>query len=294
VRLAAVALAATVGGCTVTDGPAIVPGDTDDTDDTRARKVLVVGMDGVRADGFDAADTPSLDAAFADGALTLQGSTQLTGVTVSGPGWASILTGVEVEDHGVIDNDHLLARSAAWPTFPERARAAGWSTGAVIHWAGVGVIAGPDAFDELVTVETDEGTGSGLRDMVAAGTHDVVFSHFDDVDHAGHSTGFSPDNPDYTAAIEAIDGFVAPTLELLAERADAEAWLVLLCTDHGGQGTSHGVPDAANRTIPLGVVGGGVRVVPVDANQMDVAATVLDWLDVEADGLDGKSWLPTR
>lgn len=267
------------------------PGDSD-ADPARPRRLLLLGVDGVRADAFDAADTPALDAAFAPGARTLTASTQLTGVTVSGPGWASVLTGVEVEDHGVVDNDHLFSRSDAWPTLPERARGEGLFTGAAIHWNGVGLLSGPDAFDAVVAYETDAEVSDALLPLIADSAYDVVVAHFDDVDHAGHATGFSADNPDYVGAIEGVDAFAAPALTAVADRAGQEDWLVIFVTDHGGSGTGHGPMDADNQTIPMAMVGGGVTTAPATPFHMDVAATAAAWLGVPADGLDGDSWLP--
>lgn len=257
-------------------------------DSTQAlpRRALVVGVDGTRADAFEAANTPNLDAAFADGALTMEASTQLTGITVSGPGWTSLLTGFEVEDHGVVDNDTLLQRTL--PTFPELVQDAGQPTAVIAHWEGIVLIVGAENVDAMLPIADDVEVGAGLLSLVEDGDHALIFAHFDDVDHAGHDSGFSPENPNYIAAIEGVDSYVGPALE--AVRADtAHEWMVVLVSDHGGSGTSHGTPDAENRTIPMGV--SVVPTVPTNPNHMDVAVTVMDWFGLGLDGADGQSWL---
>ena len=57
-----------------------------------AKKLLVIGLDGVRVDVLAAAHTPHLDSLNAEG--TISHSAQTRPPTVSGPGWSSMLTGV--------------------------------------------------------------------------------------------------------------------------------------------------------------------------------------------------------
>ncbi|MCB9682265.1 MAG: alkaline phosphatase family protein [Alphaproteobacteria bacterium] len=281
---------AVVAGC----APATVPdGDTDtDSDvagDARVPRVLVIGVDGLRPDGLAAADTPALDAWFAAGVTTDSGSTQLTGDTVSGPGWASILTGREVEAHGVTSNDDLASISAATPTFLAQARDGGHTAAAAIHWLGVGVLLGSDSTDALVPGD-DAAVGAQAARWIADGAFDVVFTHFDDVDHAGHASGFSADNPDYLAAIAAVDTAIGPALDAVAAR-EGERWLVALVTDHGGLGTGHSGATPPMRTIPLAMTADrGTLTLPATPSQMDVAPTARAWLGLADAATDGTSW----
>ncbi len=220
-------------------------------------KALVIGLDGVRADALAAADTPEMDALMATGAWTLDGTTQLTGPTVSGPGWTSILTGFEVVDHGIVSNDGWDNRVAGTPTWLLRASEAGIPTVAAIHWVPIltGLIEAGALTDQAIGVD-DEVTDA-MADYVTAGAHALHFVHLDDVDGAGHSTGFSADNPEYLAAIEAQDVRIGRMMRAVEARPDDEAWFVAVTTDHGGSGTGHGGLDADNRTIPVLMHGPG-------------------------------------
>lgn len=251
-------------------------------------RALVIGVDGLRPDALTAADAPALHALLERGALTLTAHTQRTGpTTVSGPGWASVLTGVEVEEHGVTGNDDLGSRDPAWPTFPERARDGGLSVAISVHWLGILPLLGPTPFEERY-VGDDAGVGASVAARVADPAPDLILSHFDDVDHAGHASGFSADNPAYLQAIADVDAAIAPALEALSTRTE-ERWRVVLCTDHGGLGTDHSERSADTETIPLGVIGGELGV-PANPSHLDVAPTVLDWLGVGYEGLAGESW----
>lgn len=280
-----------VAACTGAPKPG---GDTDASSSSLPHKVFVIGVDGLRPDALAAANTPNLDALLGRGVLALDAHTHSQGVTLSGPGWASVLTGVEVEDHGVESNDDLGSISADWPSLLTRARAAGRTTVASFDWVGILPLVGPDATDAM-DQGTDPQVGAALATRIESGDFDLVFSHFDDVDHAGHSSGFSADNPDYIAAIEGVDGYVGAAIDAVrADSANAD-WLVALVTDHGGLGTGHEAPSVDTQTIPVGMVGAGLPAggeAPATANHMDVAPTALDWLDVPYERLDGRSWLP--
>ena len=259
------------------------------------RHALVFGLDGFRPDAIAAADTPNLDRLFSHGSSTLKASTQLTGDTFSGPGWASILMGVEVAKHGIVDNDSnaLLAPHPDYPTMLQRAHDAGLDVRAIASWAPL-----------LFLVETDiaERTPAANEAAVAPDavlalqehSTDLLFLHFDALDHAGHATGFGPSNPDYIAALEATDTRIGTVLDAVYARPDVanERWMFVVVTDHAGEGTIHGPREPIFRTIPLAFSGPGVPDVDIDgASQMDVYPTVLDFLGVSPSpdwGLDGK------
>lgn len=276
--------------CATTPAPnAPAPG----ADAERARKVLFVGIDGMRADAFVAAETPNLDALAARGALSLDASSQRTGVIQSAPGWLSIATGVEADRHGVLENDGYGSRAADRPTFLHLAHEAGLKTAAVAHWPDILVSVHDPADVDAGLLRDDAGVGSDAAALVDQGETDVLFLHFDDVDHAGHATGFSPDNTSYTAAIAGVDAYLGPVLD--AVEADAHAdWLVVVTSDHGGSGTGHGDDIPTHTTVPflVSAPGGPTGTLPAGVTHMDAHPTVLDWLGLSPGAdLDGVSRL---
>jgi len=254
-------------------------------------KVLVVGWDGARADAVQLAATPNLDALCAKGACSFAASTQMTAPTVSAPGWLSILTGVEPMRHGVLSNDMFSFRDPAFPTFLKRAHDAGKATAATCDWEALcaEVLVPEKSLD--FEAEGDEQAVTQAMEKQLAGKGAVHFVHLDLPDHAGHASGFEPENPAYIQAIEHCDQLTGQLLAAIAARPTwaQEDWLVVVTTDHGGQGTTHGAMNAINRTIFLAM--GGDRVVHqnLDApSQMDVHPTVLKYLGiVPAADLDG-------
>lgn len=257
-------------------------------------KVLIIGIDGCRPDALKAAKTPHLDRLVREGALS---ETAQTGpITVSGPGWSSMLTGVWAEKHGVKDNSFQGSNYDRYPHFFRRLKQARPEAKAasIAHWGPIHTRIVRDA-DSSAEARTDDEVADSAARLLTETNPDVVFLHFDDVDHAGHSLGFDPALPAYLAAIEKADEQVGRVLDALRARPNyaTEDWLILASTDHGGTEKRHGLDIPEHRTIFL--IASGPSVVPGRIPDptfiVDVAATALVHLGVEIDpswDLDGR------
>lgn len=226
-------------------------------DEPRTKKVLIIGIDGVRPDALDVAKTPYLDALIKFGAFA--DTTQILGRryqrsdTVSGPGWSSILTGVWADKHGVHGNKFRRPKFKSYPHFFRRLKRAkpkartasfvSWKPIAdkIVQSADVSVVksvknkkAGEYAQAEM---ELAEEAAQFLREDDAA----AVFVYFGLVDSMGHAKGFHPGVKEYLGAINWSDRCIGKVLLGMKSRKTyaQEDWLVLVCTDHGGRGTSH-------------------------------------------------------
>jgi predicted AlkP superfamily pyrophosphatase or phosphodiesterase len=245
-------------------------------------RTLVIGLDGVRGDALEAAATPEIDALRSSGAWTFAGTTQLGAPTVSGPGWTSIVTGVDADKHGIYGNSNYDARDTTWPSFLWRAQNAGLATCGAIHWIPIQTsILEDDVLDEHA-VGTDQDVTDGMVAMIGGGVCDVAFVHLDDVDGAGHSTGFALDNPAYIEQIEIKDAQVGQLAAAVAAR-EGEDWLIAITSDHGGRGTGHGGVSDEERTIPLVFSGPSASVGELSGipSHLDVHPTVLQHVGVE-------------
>lgn len=264
----------------------------------RARKVLILGMDGLRADAFQAADAPHLHRLAREGSYAR--GARADRITRSGPGWTSILTGAWSPSHGVVDNGFAGYREDAHPHLFRRLKEAlpGLATASVTAWEPI--------HGHLLT-HADHGAAFGHDDSVAAeaerllsgraGTDpDVLFLHFDAPDFAGHRYGFSRWSPPYMSALRRTDARVGKVLAALKARPGRarEEWLILAVTDHGGTLRHHGEDIPACRRVPL-IVGGDAALPGLeleDASLVDVAPTVMAFLGVApqaAWNLEGKA-----
>ncbi|NCQ33498.1 hypothetical protein GW813_00195 [bacterium] len=191
-------------------------------------------------------------------------------------------------------NDDLGDIDRAYPTLLKRALDAGLSVGMGIHWVGVlsltesEVTRGVRLGDDPTVAQR---TAAMLRDQ----DRRLVFVHFDDPDHTGHASVFGAENPAYVETVSGVDENVGVLLDGILERPDVanEEWLVVVVTDHGGEGTMHGPRNPICRTIPLyftspaiapGMLAGSAP------SHLDVHPTTLAFLGIEPRtdwGLDG-------
>jgi len=233
-------------GKSTTEEPEIVP------EEVNVKKVLIIGIDGCMPVGINAANTPSLDALMANGTYSLEARN--TGITSSGPGWSSMLTGVWDDKHGVVDNSFLGSKFNRYPHVFKRIEEynASYRTVSVSQWHPIN--------DKIVNGDADairnsEDTSVDTKNKAVAelGVEDLtaLFVHFDDVDHAGHGTGFSIANPNYIQAIERVDTEIGAVMAAVKARAnyEKEDWIIILSTDHGGKGRSHGGNSEEERII---------------------------------------------
>lgn len=208
------------------------------------RKVLVIGIDGARSDALQQANTPNLDALIANGLFTYDA--WHCGITVSGPSWSTIMTGVWWNKHGVSSNAYTGSNYNAYPYFPKRAKEIrpNLKCVQVVEWAPMSDNVYNDGWNtKLITPDGDGAATAAVASTQLADTGlDCLFVYFDAVDLAGHSSGFSPTNPSYMQAIEGVDLHVGTVLNALYARPNYanENWLILVIPDHGGIGTGHG------------------------------------------------------
>ncbi len=250
------------------------------------KKVLIIGIDGCRPDALEKARAPHLQALIRDGAYS--GQAQTGDITVSGPGWSSMLTGVWRDKHGVRDNSFAGANFREFPQFFGRLKEKrpGAFTASIVHWAEVNtrILTAADVArifdrDDKVTAEAERVLGEQRLD--------ALFVHFDDVDGAGHRYGFHPTVANYVKAIEQTDTYVGRLVQALQHRKSfaQEDWLILVSTDHGGSGRGHGRNIPEHRTIFLIVSGPSAlrgKIEPAPA-VVDVAATALAHLGIAID-----------
>lgn len=205
------------------------------------KKVLLIGMDGCRADALQLARTPVLDKVISEGYSCMEARTVVP--TMSGPGWASMLTGVWYTRHGVKGNlfiGNKLNEHVHFFNYLKGSRKKTYTV-SISHWAPINdkII---DKVDYKISPKTDEKVAEEAIKLFKNKNPDAVFLHFDDIDHAGHFTGFSPGNKKYIAAIEKVDSLIGKVLKALKSRKQFknEDWLILFSPDHGGINKTHG------------------------------------------------------
>jgi hypothetical protein len=245
-------------------------------------RVLVIGIDGVRSDALTAADTPSIDFLISNGVSSPNALND--GITISGPGWSDILCGVGPEKHLSVDNSFVGTNYSDYPTFFQRIEAVypDANTVSVCHWAPINDYIVMNDADLVINTTSDGAVRDAAIDEFSNGDPHAIFLHFDDVDHAGHSHGFSPNVPQYISAIEIVDELVGEVLTALDSRPGfiAENWLIIVTHDHGGVSYSHGGTSIEHREVSF--IASGVNV----PTQL-VEKTILEVVDPPENCLGG-------
>ena len=275
--------------------------------ETATKKVLLIGLDGVRVDVLAQAHTPHIDALIAQGTFSDSAYTRMP--TVSGPGWSSMTIGVWADKHGVMGNNFSDNDYATYPDFLTRLEQIdpAFNTLTVMVWPPLGTTAsgGPmisDALDVKINVDGDS-LGYRVADslaVVAAVAYlanenpDAAFVYLGNIDVVGHET--SSLAPEYQAAIERADGQVGALVAALEQRPTyaEEDWLILMSTDHGRRddGGHGGDSPQEHRIFYLASGPSALQGTPATPpNIVDIAVTALAHLGVDLDpawNLDGK------
>jgi predicted AlkP superfamily pyrophosphatase or phosphodiesterase len=259
------------------------------------KKVLFIGYDGCRTDAMLQANTPAIDSIMVHGFVNLH--CDVGRYTQSVPSWASILHGVWANKHCSTSNEFGDENYTAYPDLFHYLKLANpsYSLATITHWGDFLRITSQEDYAQYV--DSDAEVDDAAIDLLNTCTPDVLLLHFDDMDGAGHSSGFSPDNPEYIEAIEQNDAFTANIMEVIYEREQFlnEEWLVVLATDHGGIGTGHTGEqdhDEVRFTFLVVRVPGHSRIDLDEASNTDVMPTIFDYLDIEIQDsweLDGVS-----
>ena len=270
-------------------------------------KLLLIGIDGVRADVLADVSTPNLDALAAVGSFTAR--TRTTTPSVSGPAWSSMLTGVWPDKHGVTSNRFTNRQYDRYPDFLTRIEQVRpeLATFAVVDWLPLGRLAegGPALSDQIDVREVLDGSELGwadadTRSVALAVQHitqadpDAMFVYLgnpDETSHEHQSIGV-----EYRDAISLSDRHVGMLVDAIRARPlySSEDWLVLVSTDHGrlpdgGHGGESAIEMttfilASGPSAALGTPAGSTFIV-------DIAVTALTHLGVSIDPaweLDGK------
>jgi predicted AlkP superfamily pyrophosphatase or phosphodiesterase len=276
--------------------------------EAQGKKVLVIGIDGIRPDVLARVATPNIDALIENGCYS--GNVRTKAQTISGAAWSSILTGVWPEKHKVVDNDLSTNEYDWYPDFLTRLEMVDpeFSTFAVVDWPPLGVRAsgGPmisDSVDAKLNFDGDS-QGYPLADSqsVSAAVRfirnqdpDAMFVYIGNPDVAAHNHGGLSE--EYYRSIRIADDQVGALMAALRQRRRMrrnEDWLILVITDHGHTDTGgHGGTSLEEKTVfylasgPSAIKG---RPEPY-ANHVDIAVTAMAHLGVVPDStwdLDGR------
>ncbi|MDR7554386.1 MAG: alkaline phosphatase family protein [Armatimonadota bacterium] len=241
-----------------------------------ARHVVVLSLDGARADALRAAMPAAL---AARGAISWTAKTTLPSLTL--PAHASMLAGVPPRVHGVLVNDWQVGQPSfeRATVFTEVTRA-GRRAVALVAKAKLLMLTPPGSVAvarHLVYPRYRQAdVVASAAAVVAEQRPALVFVHVADPDDAGHRAGWM--SPAYLQVVAGIPALIERLLRALDDAGAGETGLLLVTADHGGHGRTHGTDRPEDVTIPWLAFGGAARGGVTIAREVvtyDTAATVL-------------------
>jgi predicted AlkP superfamily pyrophosphatase or phosphodiesterase len=262
-----------------------------------APKLLLVSIDGLRADMLDRGITPNLSRIVQDGVRARWMTPSYPSLTF--PNHYTIVTGLRPNHHGIIHNsmqEEALGRFQLnlhdavtdprwWGGEPiwvgaEKAgvRTATWS------WPGSeAAIQGvrPSqwrVYDETVSLSTRVDDVLGWVGQTDADAPRLVTLYMEQVDKAGHH--FGPDSPEYAAAIAQVDAAIGRLLDGLKARGLSDRTNLIVVSDHGmatvPDGNTVAVEDMVDPAIASNVsTGQSIGFAPLPGKQNDAEKILL-------------------
>ncbi|QTD37856.1 alkaline phosphatase family protein [Polaribacter batillariae] len=224
---------------------------------SQKKKVLLVGIDGLQFEELAKVKTPNFDKfnikkGFNGGLF----GTDSQQVTLSGPSWVTILTGVWTDHHKITSNSQNQVSASKSVFNYLKTSNSKLKTASISTWKNINLLLYKDMY--LVDFATQGGLDDNSTkiavDLIEKKGLDFVFVHLDDVDHAGHGYGFGEK---YSNAILKMDENIGQLLKATEYRNQNfnEDWFIILVTDHGrdSKGFGHGNQTISEKTIFVGL-----------------------------------------
>jgi predicted AlkP superfamily pyrophosphatase or phosphodiesterase len=220
--------------------------------------VIIVTIDGLRADEVGEEFTPNLQRMIDEGAWTLSAQTVYPSLTL--PAHCSLLTGLTPDQHHIRWNSYKpeMGDLTADTVF-DVARRKGMTTAFVSGKEKLRHIVQPDDVD-LCSIEkrSDRAVMDEALSHLYSQRPNLMFVHLPDVDRAGHFAGWKSGRQLQT--VEEADRLVGRLLESVENLEMRYSTVVIVTSDHGGQDRHHrNIKDTDVVTIPWIVWGDSIE-----------------------------------
>ena len=256
-----------------------------------AKRVILIGVDGMSTIGFQQAVTPNLDSLVSNGAVSLH--TRAVMPTVSAPNWAAILTGAGPEQNGVTGNGWTVDNHSIEPVtsddkgyFPSvfnviKSKYPNDKTCMFYDWDKLGNIVNPEYVDKT---EFTEGFGVSFENAgkwITENDPRFSFVYIDSPDDYGHKYGWG--SKKYIQRIEQVDSIIGNFIDVLKSAGMYDDTYFLVVTDHGGKDQGHGGLSMNEIEVPVIISGPETiknRVIEQPNNVFNTASTILYLLNI--------------
>lgn len=225
------------------------------------RKALLIGIDGVGTTEMQDCDCQNIKSIVNNGGIQTY-SMYNQGVTLSAPSWATVLTGVRSEKHAVTNDGFVGSDLENYPYITNYINRIDPTihTAQVVSWNPLDIEennTGGRVYNHAYDYSIDAGeSGEGsvtdfANSILSSDSVDFLFVNYNEVDAVGHIGGFQLSNPAYAQQLEEVDQQIGNLLTTIQNRStfSSEEWMIIITSDHGGLGNSHGGNSRKERKV---------------------------------------------
>lgn len=239
---------------------------SDQKDGIPAKRVILIGIDGMGIDGFQKAKTPNLDELVRSGALSL--NTRAVMPTVSGPNWGSHLLGAGPEQHGITSNGWTSESNTVEATikdkdgyFPSifnliREQMPKAKTCFYYDWDALSNFYNIEKIDQVEFSKSYEQNFENAAPWIVENNPVFSFIYIGHPDEVGHKYKWG--SRQYIKALEDVDASLGKFFTALKEVNMFDDTHFIVVTDHGGGPNGHGGLSMTEIEIPWIISGPGV------------------------------------
>ena len=262
------------------------------TDSTpRAKHVILIGLDGVGAYGFQRAHTPRMNEMARNGALSVK--SRCIRETSSSQNWMTMLSGAIPAQHGVTSNDWEPDNHAIEPILKNKAgffpsifdliktQKPESKVYMFYEWDGLGRMFDRSVPDKVELIKNGEKVIASAIDAFFANKPDFLFVDVDETDHAGHTYGH--ESKGYLDCITKYDSIIGSLADRLKKENLLDETVIIVTGDHGGIAKGHGGDTPNELELAFLLYGGKVthgQVMERAGLIADIAPTVAGLLGV--------------
>lgn len=267
-----------------------------ETNRKKAKRVVLISLDGICIAGFQQAKTPNLDTLLSQGALSVETRVVMPSVTL--PNWTSHLTGSGPEQHGIVDNDWTLSKhklpsiekdaDGYYPSVFKVLKEANprIKTAFYYNWLNLIYPYNQKYLDEVSFLEEDAYIPNYEKALNFLKTNreepTFVFLYSVHTDHAGHKHKWM--SPEYIRSIEEADVEIGKLIDKMKQEDLYDDTHFMFLSDHGGINYGHGGVSTDEMIVPWGITGPGIikgLKMSEPNNTVNTASVVLQLFDIK-------------
>ncbi|MGB1207169.1 MAG: alkaline phosphatase family protein [Chitinophagales bacterium] len=257
-----------------------------------AQNLIVIGIDGLNVADLQKTETPHIDKLMQNGSYTLAAQAVLP--TKSSPNWASMIMATTPKEHEIKSNgwqrkdvkEKSYCEGKKGETVPTifkifRQQNEKVNTACFHQWKDFGRLVEPNVCSEIKHTNTKNKTLKAATSYIETQNFDLLFLHFDHVDHAGHFRGHG--SKAYRRAVAKADKIVGKIVKAVEKKGTLSQTTFLLISDHGGKGHGHGGDSPEEVNIPWIWAGAGINSahqIEQTVNIYDTAASIAHFFDL--------------